>query len=158
MSPAANEEACRVRLDSGETRGLVACIGEGPDATIVGWIKVTPLHQVAKLRSLPVYRRFAFEEGAHGVACSLVDPTHRRHGVFRRLVAAAADFARSAGATSLYAFPRRASEPVAAEELWLGIDAVYADDGYVQVGGESQYPILRKDLAIRPRGSSTPAT
>lgn len=128
--------------------------GEGVVAlsagAIVGWAKVARAGVASKAFEQRFYRALpCFGGDRSGVmllGCTLVHPGHRRRGVATALAKAAIEHARARGAVALEALPRRTSEPVADEELWTGPFAALLRLGFVEVGGEGPYPVLRLPL------------
>lgn len=124
--------------------GLVAL--EGNDA--VGWMKIAPRAGMAKLRRLPVYksRDLGSDEGVLSIGCFLVDPSRRGHGVARALLEAAPAYARTRGAVTLEAYPRRSDHRLGDEEAWMGQLELFLSLGFVAIdaaGGFDAYPVLR---------------
>ncbi len=120
-------------------------------ADVVGWLKVAPAAAMKKAYDRKLYRAlpcFAGERaGVFLVGCALVHPEHRRRGLATALVAGAVRLAPQLwGARALEALPRRPREAVSDEELWTGPMGAYAASGFVEVYGEGQYPVLRREL------------
>ncbi|MFO0735716.1 MAG: GNAT family N-acetyltransferase [Labilithrix sp.] len=138
---AAELEAAVLAGDPG-ARGLVALEGD----RAVGWLKLTPRAAVPKLRSLPVYRSLDLgdEHTTYAIGCMLVDPSFRHRGVAHTLVAAAPAAAKSWGAVTVEAYPRRSPHALSDEEAWQGPEAVFLAEGFEAVQGEPPYPVLRR--------------
>lgn len=147
----------RERQDAG--RGLVAMSRTRNHA--LGWMKLTRRAAVPKLRGLPVYRNLPLgdEETTYSVGCMLVHPEARGLGVAHALVHAAPTIAAAWGARAIEAYPRRAREPLYAEEVWQGPERLFVDAGFVAVHDEdvkessaprgrvpNPYPVYRLDL------------
>jgi len=144
--PAANrdEQLALVRSGAPEARGLLAIDG----GAALGWMKLAPRARLPKLRQLGAYRRLDLgdDEGVWSIGCLLVHPAHRRRGVARALVAAAGEQARAWGGRAVEAYPRRSSDPLHDEEVWMGTPALFASCGFVEIAGEGQYPVMRRAL------------
>ncbi len=138
------EQSDAVLSGADEARGLLAFDG----ALAVGWMKLTPRAAVPKLRRLPVYRALDLgpDAGVFAIGCFLVHPEHRGRGVARALLAAADAHVRAWGGHAIEAYPRRTSEPMHPEQAMQGPLATLLAQGYVEVGGEAPYPVLRKAL------------
>ncbi len=138
------EHAARVRDGDPEARGLLALDGE----RALGWMKLAPRSIVPKLRRLPVYHGadLGEDDGVYVVGCFLVRPDVRRRGVARLLLASAPTAVRGWGGRAIEAYPRRSSEPMHAEEVWMGPLELFREQGFVIVAGEGPYPVLRKTL------------
>ena len=84
----------------------------------------------------------------------MIDPARRGQGVASRLLAAAAEVARSSGAAYLEAYPRhiRDDQPrLHDEEAWMGPERIFARLGFVAepmaTGNEMEaYPVYRLRL------------
>jgi len=127
--------------------GLVAL--EGDEA--LGWMKLAPRATVPKLRRLPVYksRDLGGDDGVLSIGCFLVHPARRGRGVARALLEAAPAYARSVGAVTLEAYPRRSSHRLGDEEAWMGQLELFLAAGFQAVappdakGAFDAYPVLR---------------
>lgn len=138
------EQEDAVRRGGDDARGLVAWDGDAA----IGWMKLSPRAAVPKLRGLPVYRALDLgpDAGAWSIGCVLVHPERRGRGVARALVAAADAHVRAWGGRAIEAYPRRTREPMHPEQAMQGPLATYLAQGYVEIAGEGQYPVLRKTL------------
>jgi GNAT superfamily N-acetyltransferase len=138
------EQGDAVRRGLDEARGLLALEGD----LAVGWMKLTPRASVGKLRGLSVYRALDLgpDAGVFAIGCFLVHPEHRGSGVARALLVAADAHVRAWGGDAIEAYPRRTSEPMHPEQAMQGPLGVFLANGYVEVGGEGPYPVLRKRL------------
>ncbi len=145
------EQVALVRDRAPEARGLVALDG----AAALGWMKLAPRAFLPKLLRQGAYRPLALgsDTGVWGIACLLVHPHHRRSGVARALIAAAASHVRTwegpGRACTLEAYPRggRSGEDLSNlhdEEAWMGTQDLFASCGFVQVAGEAAYPVMQK--------------
>ena len=145
------EHAACVRANDDRARGLVAL----EDGACIGWMKLAPRAVVPKLRRLPVYRALDLgtDDGVWSIGCFLVHPAHRGRGVARALLAAAEDHVAAWGGRVLEGYPRRTGDPMHPEEAWMGPLRVFEDRAYRVVAGEGQYPVLRKILGSRERGT-----
>jgi GNAT superfamily N-acetyltransferase len=142
------EHALATRSD--EARGLCAIARGEAGAPIVGWLKVAPAAVMAKAYARRLYRGLPCFQGdrtgVFAIGCALVHPAWRRRGVASALVGAAVRLAPAWGARAIEAFPRRASGPVAAEELFMGPVGVLEEHGFVEVNAFEPYPVLRREL------------
>ena len=141
-----HEQRGAVALAKDEARGLLAFDGDGDHA--IGWMKLTPRAVVPKLRRLPVYRALDLgpDDGVFAIGCFLVHPAHRERGVARALLAAANAHVRGWGGRAIEAYPRRTTEPMHPEQAMQGPLGTFLAQGYVEIGGETPYPVLRKLL------------
>ena len=152
FSPEVNREEHLRGVDAGDpgSRGLVAIasLPQPSPPQVVGWMKLAPRGTVPKLRKGRVYGALDLgsDEGVYSVGCFLVHPEHRHHGVARALIDAADGAVRGWGGRAIEAYPRRSSELLRDEEVWMGPERLYIDAGYTHVAGEPPYPVFRKEL------------
>lgn len=146
-----DELARALATGSDEARGVVAL--DAADQ-VVGWMKCSPASAVPKLFEQRLYKGLPCLSEDRSqvwvVGCFLIDEAWRRRGVAGALLDAGLELARSSGAASLEAFPRRA-EGVPAEQLWTGPFELYVARGFRVVNDFAPYPVLRFDF---PAGSS----
>jgi GNAT superfamily N-acetyltransferase len=144
------EEALASRGD--EAKGVVAIDDAitDSDQAIVGWMKVAPVAVAKKIYDRRLYKNLpCFEgdrEGVFALGCALIDPSHRKRGLTRELVAGAVSVAKTWGARALEAMPRVPSEPVSDDELWTGPISAFTANGFTVVHEFAPYPVLRKTL------------
>lgn len=138
------EQVAAAADDAPGARGLIALAGDA----VVGWMKLAPRAALPKLRRLNVYRAHDLGDdvGVYSIGCVLVDPAHRGQGVARALVHAAPAIVRGWGGTAVEAYPRTSTEPLHPEEAWMGPRAIFLAEGFVKVGGEAPYEVLRRVL------------
>jgi GNAT superfamily N-acetyltransferase len=152
-APQENRDAFLKQLSERPVNGVVAL----HDGRAVGWMKICPAIDVAKLYAQRVYRGlpcFTGErEGVFTIGCILVDEEFRRQGIARALVRFGIGCARTAGARALEAFPRR-SDSAGPAELWTGPFSVFFEAGFQVVNDFGPYPVLRYDLRDKPARSS----
>jgi GNAT superfamily N-acetyltransferase len=146
-------------LVAGDPRadGLLAFDGD----LAVGWMKLTPRAAVPKLRRLPVYKALDLgdDDGVWSIGCFLVRPSHRGTGIARALLAAAEAHVLACGGHAIEGYPRRSTEPMHAEEAWMGPETLFTRAGFMPVGGEAwaaPYPVLRKQVGLGSPPSRPP--
>jgi GNAT superfamily N-acetyltransferase len=100
----------------------------------VGWVQ---LGQRDRLPKLVAQLGLPPDPDVWAVTCFLVAPTHRRQGIATRLLRAAVDHARDAGASRLEGYPRKGGALVD-DDAWTGTEALYAGVGFstIDTGGE----------------------
>ena len=125
-----------------DARGLVAYVQN----TLVGWLKIAPHTALPKLLAQPVYKSTASPPDAHAVACFLVHPEWRRHGVARALLRAAPTFAREHGARWLYGYPRRHDGILPDAQALAGPETLFRELGFALWHDAPPYPIWRLAL------------
>lgn len=150
-------EVNRAELEDALGRGAPQAAGmvavdtlDGRDEAIVGWLKLSPAAQMGKLHGRRLYRSLDCFGGDRSrtlvVGCVTVHPARRRAGIARALVAGAIAHAHTLGAEAIEALPRRSSEPLRDDELWMGPLSVYEALGFERIGGPDPYPVLRRRL------------
>jgi len=145
-SPEANRAALLERARSPRPTGVVAVVRTGE---VAGWMKLTFASDVPKLYAQRPYRGLPtlqeHRPRTMTIGCFLVDPAWRRRGVAAALLATGLELARTAGASTVEAFPRRA-EALRDEELWTGPYDLFSRHGFEIVHELAQYPVLRRML------------
>jgi len=151
LNPDANRAALTARLAAPELCGVIATA----ERRVCGWLKVTRAEQVRRLYDQRVYRGLPCFQGSPGsradvyaVSCLYVAEAERGKGLAKSLLTTAIEVARSAGASSLEAFPRKApeAEPLRPDEVWLGPEAIFEKAGFERVSDFRPYPVLRLHL------------
>jgi GNAT superfamily N-acetyltransferase len=154
VKPDENRAALVARLESatqGEPCGVVA----SRDGSIVGWLNLSRAARVQKLSDQRVYRAlpcFQAEPGerenVYTVACLYVAEAERGKGVARALLKRAIVTAHEAGGSAIEAFPRGLPdhERLRDDELWLGPETLFEEQGFAAVSDFRPYPGLRLHL------------
>jgi GNAT superfamily N-acetyltransferase len=139
-----DEQRASLAIHAPQSSGLVAMDGE----LAIGWMKVTRRVLLPKLLNLGPYRSLPRdpEEPVWSIACFLVDPARRHQGVASALIEGSFDYVRAQGGTAIEAYPRRSDHPLHDEEGWMGTAALFTARGFVEVGGEGPYPVMRHAL------------
>lgn len=122
---------------SGPPPGLLALRGD----RAVGWVQVTPR---AAVPAIEVPWRLRPVDGlpVWSITCFCVRKGHRREGVMSTLIEAAVEFARSAGAPALEAYPLDGD--VSPSTTSTGYASAFAGAGFVEVARRSpERPIMR---------------
>jgi GNAT superfamily N-acetyltransferase len=87
-----NREELLALSRAGIVPGLVGYL----DGVPVGWISLGPRGEYPKLERSPIMKPVD-DEAVWSIVCTFVDKAHRGHGLQRKLLAAAIDYARSRG-------------------------------------------------------------
>lgn len=150
LHPEKNRDALRARLADPALAGVVAL---SPAGAARGWLKVTPATSVPRLYDQRVYRALPAlggdRSGVYGIGCCFVAEAERGNGVLRALLEATPSIVKAAGGVAIEAFPRGVPEGAAAlrpDEVWLGPEALFLDQGFVAVSDFRPYPVLRLHL------------
>lgn len=143
LRPEENEAEAFAHVDAPEARGLVAL----RDEHVVGWLKIAPTLAVPKLLGQSVYKQLPLAaDGVHAIVCFLVHPDARQTGVARALLREAPAFARTHGARTLQAYPRRASYRIPDEQAFAGPEALFLAEGFTVRHDDPPYPVLERAL------------
>lgn len=148
--PEENEAEARRALAAGDAgaSALIAVTARRGAPEVVGHMALAPRAALPKLRQRPVHKRLDLgaDEGIWSVGCVLVDPRWRGKGVARLLLRAGPDLVRARGGRALEGYPRRSAEALRDDEVWMGPDGLFAAEGFVEIGGDGPYPVLRRTL------------
>ena len=140
---AGNRAAMKALFDTGHVPGIVA----RHDGQPVGWIQVDARSAFPRLAGSRILKPVD-DRPVWSVACFLVDKAHRRSGLSRHLLDAAAGFARDRGAEILEGYPIDTDQdrypPVYA---WTGFMGAFLATGFTEVARRAPTrPIMRKGL------------
>jgi GNAT superfamily N-acetyltransferase len=138
--PAANKADFHKVVGDGPPPGLLAFEGELP----VGWCQVTPRDAVPWLDRVWRLKRVD-DQPVWSLSCLYIRIGHRRSGIAARLVAAAIETARAAGAPALEAYPLDGE--LSPSATGTGYASTYARLGFTEVARRSpERPIMRYEL------------
>jgi GNAT superfamily N-acetyltransferase len=127
---------------TGRPPGLVGYLEGDP----VGWISLGPRADFLRLQRSPVMKPVD-DAPVWSLVCSYVAKPHRGHGIQRRLLAAAIDFARASGATILEVYPVDKPERSHDDFMFFGSRSLYEAAGFKYVERRSQTRgVMRLDL------------
>jgi GNAT superfamily N-acetyltransferase len=138
-----NRRAMRGIIEGGEIPGLLAYRGGRP----VGWVSVAPRERFPVLDRSRTLRRVD-DEPVWSIVCFFVDPSERRTGVCRRLIEAAAGYARENGARILEAYPVDPEHPTVNDgSAFTGLLPTFLKVGFQVVAARSaRRVIVRRKL------------
>ncbi|MGO4128292.1 GNAT family N-acetyltransferase [Inquilinus sp. YAF38] len=137
-----NRALFRDLVEAGKTLGLLGYRDGAP----VAWCGVAPRAEQPRLARS---RNLAPVDDAPvwSITCFVTTKAHRRTGLLRPLVTAAARLARSRGAPALEAYPIDAARPLGSGEIYTGVLRPFLDLGFREVARRSPTrPIVRLDL------------
>lgn len=144
-----NRNALKALVDAGTVPGLLGY----RDGKPVAWVSLGPRGEYAKLAKSPVMRAVD-DKPVWSVICFFTAAEVRGQHVAEEMLAHAAGFARSNGATLLEAYPVDKHERSRAENIWFGGKAMYDRAGFVEVARRKPTRlVMRKTL--RPAGART---
>lgn len=139
---AGNRRALKRLVSGGARPGVIAYAGGEP----VGWCAVAPRSAYPRLARSRVLAP-PDDSPVWSVSCLFVRRDHRRRGLSRRLIDAAAKFAASAGARIVEAYPVDARGPQADAFVWTGVASAFARAGFREVARRSPTrPIMRRTV------------
>lgn len=140
---AGNRAAMQALVQKGPPPGLLAYDGD----RCVGWLSLAPRSAFPRLESSRVLQPVD-DRQVWSITCLLIARGHRRRGIGTALLAAAADFARTQGATLLEGYPiAPRAERYPDAYAWTGLERQFAAAGFVEVARRSETrPIMRKSL------------
>jgi uncharacterized protein YndB with AHSA1/START domain/GNAT superfamily N-acetyltransferase len=131
-----NRRDMSAAIGAGRAHGLLAYV----DGRAIGWCSAAPKAEILRL---PVDREPAEIDGVGVINCLVIAAQYRRHGVARRLVAAAGDYLAGLGCAVAEAYPVK--EMDSAAHGFYGPAEVYRDLGY------ETYRELPRRLVVRKR-------
>ena len=137
---AITEELCA----RGQTPGLLAYA----DGLPVGWISLGPRQAFRRFDAMrsDVFKRVD-DKPVWSVVCFYINRKWRNKGVAGALLARAIDYARSAGAELLEAYPVDVSAEAATGNLFMATQSLFAQAGFVEVARRHPArPIVRLAL------------
>lgn len=125
---------------SGRPTGVIAYDGGEP----VGWCAAAPRKDYRGLSSSKILAPVD-DTPVWSITCFFVQRGYRRRGLTTGLIGAAAEYARSKGATTVEGYPKDTNKPSADAFLWNGLVAPFARAGFEEVARRSATrPIMRK--------------
>ena len=140
-------------VDRGPAPGILAYDGD----RAVGWCCVGPREDFVLLERSRVLARVD-DAPVWSIVCFFVAKDHRRRGLTRRLVAAAAAHARRQGARIVEAYPNEPGGKQPDAFVYTGLVSAFTANGFVEVARRSPHRlIVRKRLtrtAARPGAPS----
>lgn len=148
-----NRAALRRQVRAGAVPGLLAYAGEEP----VGWVAVAPRSAYARLGKA---RNLVAVDDAPvwSAPCFFVKRGFRGQGLAARLLAAAADFARAAGAPFLEGYPVDSKASLGDAFVYTGVSSTFVRAGFVEVARKARTrPVMRLDLGRRGPPAGPPA-
>lgn len=136
----ANHRAMKKLVRSGTTPGILAYSGDTP----VGWCSVGPRESFGVIERSPVLKRMD-DLPAWSIVCLYVAKDHRRQGVADRLVAAAVDFARLAGAKVVESYPTvPRGKDLPPVSNFRGVPSMYIKAGFEEAARPSQSRMIMR--------------
>jgi GNAT superfamily N-acetyltransferase len=145
----ARKAAFKAGVDAGRTPGLIAYSEGRP----VAWVAIAPREDHVRLERSRQYGPEAGDTGIFALTCFYVEPELRSTGVSSVLLDAAVEYARTAGATAVDAFPKLDVAPHVlasrrAEEnySWMGRLQSFESRGFVAIRTSGKRAVMRLTL------------
>ena len=143
-------ELLRDELAETPSPALIAYV----DGEAAGWVRVGPRTRqvrLARTRNLTSHSDEPWDdEAVWAVTCFVVRKEHRKQGLNARLLAAAVDYARAAGARVLEAYPldTDAGRKIPVNDLYHGVLSTFEQAGFHEVARPRPHlAIVSLDLA-----------
>lgn len=138
-----NRRAMRELVESGEVPGLLAYHGDEP----AGWCALAPRERYPALARSRILKPVD-DRPCWSIACLFVGKEHRKKGLATQLLAAAARYSRSQGASVLEGYPVEPKDKdVPPAFAWTGIPKAFERAGFRECARRSPTrPIMRITL------------
>ena len=139
---AENRRAKKTQVDAGTVPGLIGY----EDGVPVAWVSLAPREEYAKLRRSPIMKPVD-DRPVWSIVCFFVAEEARGRGLARRMLKAAADYARSRGARILEAYPVDKDERSHPDNMFFGAKSMYDRAGFREVARRKPTrPVVRRTL------------
>ena len=131
------------------TKGEVPGLLVYDQGQAVGWCSIGPREGYPALENSRILKRID-EQPAWSIVCFFVTKKYRGKGVMVALLRGAVDYARQQGAKIVEAYPIDMQSPkLAGQKLtsysgYMGIDSVFRDVGFVEVGRASETQLIMR--------------
>lgn len=133
-----NKNALKALVDSGKIPGILAYFNGQP----VGWCSISPREEYARLERSRTLKRLD-NKPVWSVVCFFVAKPFRRKGVSTRLLEAAVDCARKAGATIIEGYPSKSGEKQQDPLVYTGLVSMFEKVGFMPVADSKTRTIMR---------------
>jgi GNAT superfamily N-acetyltransferase len=139
---AGNRKALRKLVREGPPPGILAY----RDGRPIGWCAIAPRECYPALDRSRVMARVD-DKPVWSVTCLFVEKSARQRGVSRKLLQAAAAFARSQGARLVEGYPVEPGQRLPDPFVWTGLASAFRSAGFREVARRSKTrPIMRRAL------------
>lgn len=132
-----NRLAMKALVDSGVIPGIMAYHG----GRAVGWCSVGPREDFGSLERSPKLKRVD-DQPVWSVVCFYMAKDYRGRGLMGHLLAAAVDYARNNGATSVEGYPIRVNGALKGCDGYMGIDKIFEEAGFKEVARPSEGQVI----------------
>ncbi len=129
-------------VEAGMEPGLIAYLNSTP----AGWVTIAPRAEYVRLETSKV---MAAVDAAPvwSIPCFFVHRKFRRRGLTGVLIRAAAEHARSKGASIIEAYPYDGPETLSAASAFMGLASTFRKLGFVEVARRAEnHPVMRLEL------------
>jgi len=128
-----NKRAMKRSVERGEVPGLLAYDGD----LVVGWCALEPRESFTRLARSRLLKSVELPDKCWSVPCFFVARTHRRRGVTRALLEAAAARARAQGAAFIEGYPVAPSKDLAPPFAYVGVASAFEKAGFEEIAAPS---------------------
>lgn len=134
-----NRRAMENLVESGETPGILAYLGEEP----VGWCSVAPRERFPRLERSRVSARID-DRPVWSVTCFFIHKNYRRRGVSLALLRAAVEYVRQRGGKIVEGYPVDPKKPQPGVFVWTGLASAFRQAGFSECARRSETrPLMR---------------
>ncbi len=141
-----NKKAMKAIVQSGEMPGVLAFAKGRP----IGWCALAPRETYSSLERSRILKPVD-DQPVWSVSCLFIHKSHRKQGVSSALLLAAAEHARSQGATLIEGYPvePKTGKDIPAAFAWTGIPKAFSRAGFTEVARRSATrPIMRLTFEV----------
>ncbi len=134
-----NRQAMKNLVESGETPGILAYLGEEP----VGWCSVAPRERFPGLERSRVSARID-DRPVWSITCFFIHKNYRRKGVSLALLRAAVEYVRQRGGKIVEGYPVDPKKPQPGVFVWTGLASAFRKAGFSECARRSETrPLMR---------------
>lgn len=137
-----NKRAFKRLVDKNAPTGIVAYAGAEP----IGWCSVAPREDFVRLEQHRTLRRID-DRPVWSIVCLFVAKHYRNQGISIALIKAAAEWAKSQGATLVEGYPTEPGKKLPDPFVWTGLSSAFRKAGFKEVARPARTrPIFRKSV------------
>ncbi|HYG98680.1 MAG TPA: GNAT family N-acetyltransferase [Terriglobales bacterium] len=137
-----NRRAFKRLVDKAAPTGVLAYANSAP----IGWCSVAPREDFIRLENARTLKRLD-DKPVWSVVCLFVAKPYRSQGISVALLKAAADWAKSQGATLIEGYPTEPSAKLPDPFVWTGLASAFRKAGFKEVARPAKTrPIFRKGV------------
>lgn len=134
-----NKRSFKRVVDRGAPTGIIAYMNDEP----VGWCSVAPREHFVRLENARTLKRLD-DMPVWSIVCLFVARPHRNQGISVALLKAAAEWAKTQGATLVEGYPTEPSSKLPDPFVWTGLASAFRKAGFKEVARPARTrPIFR---------------